>query len=316
MSGKWVHKVIPSKTVEAENTGLVHIAPGHGPEDFELGKEFGLEPYCPVDESGKLTRDVGERYAGMYIKKANPLIIEDLKTKGLMFHAGAIDHRYGHCWRCDSAIIFRNTTQWFLRITQVKDLMLDEIAKIRWSPDWAGSSREYDWTMNARDWCISRQRYWGIPIPVWSCKCGQMKVIGSTDELEGCEGYRKDMELHRPWIDGVVIKCDKCGGKMKRVPDILDVWFDSGVSSWAQLGYPKNRTEFDKWWPCKFITEAHDQTRGWFYSQLGAGCVAFGRAPYESVLMHGWILDPQGQPMSKSRGNCHRAWKGHQGIWC
>lgn len=302
MKGKWVHKVIPSQTVEADMTGLVHIAPGHGPEDFELGKEFGLEPFCPVEETGKFSKDAG-KYKGLFVKKANPMIIEDLKDKGLMFHAGTIEHRYGHCWRCDSGVLFRNTTQWYLRITQVKDLMLDEIAKVRWTPEWAGSNRQYDWTVNARDWCISRQRYWGIPIPVWTCRCGEMKVIGSTDELEGAEGYRKDMELHRPWIDGVVLKCEKCGGKMRRVSDVLDVWFDAGVASWAQLGYPRNRAEFERWWPSKFITEAHDQTRGWFYSQLGSSCVAFGRAPYESVVMHGWMLDPQGQPMSKSRGN-------------
>jgi isoleucyl-tRNA synthetase len=303
MSGKWVHKVIPSKTVEADMTGLVHIAPGHGPEDFDLGREFGLEPFSPVDESGKFTKEVGKRYEGMHVKKANPQVIQDLTDKGLMFHSGTIEHRYGHCWRCNSGVIFRNTSQWYLRITQVKDLMLDEIAKVRWTPDWAGSSREYDWTMNARDWCISRQRYWGIPLPVWTCQCGQMRVIGSTDELEGAEGYRPDMELHRPWIDNVHLKCDKCGGKMKRVSDVLDVWFDAGVASWAQLGFPRNRMEFDRWWPAKFITEAHDQTRGWFYSQLGSSCVSFGRAPYESVLMHGWMLDPQGQPMSKSKGN-------------
>jgi len=302
MEGKWVHRVIPSSTVEAANTGLVHIAPGHGPEDFELGKEYGLEPFNPVDEGGKFTKDGGS-YAGMHVKKANPKVIEDLRNKGLMFHDHLIEHRYGHCWRCDSGIIYRTTTQWYLKITAVKDLMLDEIAKVRWTPDWAGSSREYDWTMNARDWCISRQRYWGIPIPIWLCRCGEIKVIGSTEELENAEGYRKDMDLHRPWIDGVVLKCDRCGGKMRRVPDILDVWFDAGVCSWAQLGYPKNRGDFEKWWPAKWICEAHDQTRGWFYSQLGTGCIAFGRAPYESVLMHGWMLDPQGQPMSKSRGN-------------
>lgn len=303
MSGKWVHHVIPSQTVEADMTGLVHIAPGHGPEDFELGREFGLEPYCPVDESGRFTKDVGNRYYGMPVKKANALIMDDLQDKGLMFHRGMIDHRYGHCWRCRSGIIYRNTSQWYLRVTEVKDLMLDEIAKVQWTPEWAGSSREYDWTMNARDWCISRQRYWGIPLPVWTCGCGHMKVVGTTDDLEGAEGYQKGMDLHRPWIDGVLLKCDKCGGKMKRVNDVLDVWFDAGVCSWAQLGYPRNRSEFERWWPAKFITEAHDQTRGWFYSQLGSSCISFGRAPYKSVLMHGWMLDPQGQPMSKSKGN-------------
>jgi len=302
-TGKWVHRVIPSSTVAAENTGLVHIAPGHGPEDFELGKEFHLEPFCPVDETGKFTKDLPAKYAGMNVKEANKHIIEELKEQGLMYSVGTIVHRYGHCWRCDSGVIYRNTSQWFLKITQIKNLMLEEIDKIRWTPDWAGSSREYDWTVNARDWCISRQRYWGIPLPIWSCACGEIKVIGSTAELEKGDGYRKDMELHRPWIDAVTFKCPHCGKSMKRVLDVLDVWFDSGVASWAQLGFPKSRTEFDKWWPCKWITEAHDQTRGWFYSQLAAGCIAFDRSPYESVLMHGWVLDPNGQPMSKSRGN-------------
>ncbi|MBI0584130.1 MAG: isoleucine--tRNA ligase [Methanomassiliicoccus sp.] len=303
MQGKWVHKVIPSKTVEADMTGLVHIAPGHGPEDFELGREFGLEPYCPVDEGGRFTPDVGQRYRGMHVKKANPQIMQDLTDKGLMFHQGTVEHRYGHCWRCNSGILFRNTNQWYLRITQVKDLMLDEIAKVRWTPEWAGSSREYDWTMNARDWCISRQRYWGIPLPVWTCESGHMKVVGSTDELKAGEGYKEGMDLHRPWIDGVTFTCEKCGQKMKRVGDVLDVWFDAGVCSWAQLGYPREKKEFDRWWPARFITEAHDQTRGWFYSQLGSSVISFGHAPYDNVLMHGWMLDPQGQPMSKSKGN-------------
>ncbi|MEM0449467.1 MAG: isoleucine--tRNA ligase [Methanomassiliicoccales archaeon] len=303
ITGKWVHKVIPSNTVAAENTGLVHIAPGHGPEDFEMGKEFGLEPFCPVDESGRFTKELPPRYAGMSVKEANKQIIEELKNRNLIYSVGTIVHRYGHCWRCDSGIIYRNTTQWFLKITQIKKLMLEEIDKIHWVPDWAGSSREYDWTMNARDWCISRQRYWGIPLPVWTCKCGESKVIGSISELEKGEGFRKEMELHRPWIDAITFKCESCGGQMKRVPDVLDVWFDSGVATWAQLGFPRSRVEFDRWWPCKWITEAHDQTRGWFYSQLAAGCIAFDRAPYETVLMHGWVLDPNGQPMSKSRGN-------------
>ncbi len=220
-----------------------------------------------------------------------------------MFHSGIEEHRYGHCWRCSTPIIYRNTNQWYLRITQVKDLMLSEIARVKWAPEWAGASREYDWTSNARDWCISRQRYWGIPIPVWMCSCGEMKVVGCIDDLRSGKGYHEGMELHRPWIDDVTFKCERCCGEMKRVPDVLDVWVDSGVASWAQLGFPQDTAEFERWWPVKFITEAHDQTRGWFYSQLGCSCIAFEKAPYENVLMHGWMLDPQGQPMSKSKGN-------------
>jgi isoleucyl-tRNA synthetase len=303
ITGKWAHRVIPSSTVVAENTGLVHIAPGHGPEDFEIGQEFGLEAFCPVDETGRFGPEVGEKFAGMQARKANADIVQALREKRLIFYDHSMEHRYGHCWRCDSPIIYRTTSQWFLRVTQIRDMMLEEIDKVRWTPDWAGSSREYDWAVNARDWCISRQRYWGIPLPIWKCQCGEMKVVGSVNELRGAEGFREGMELHRPWIDAVTLKCDRCSGRMKRVPDVLDVWFDSGVSTWAQLGFPGSRKELDRWWPAKWITEAHDQTRGWFYSQLAAGCIGFDRAPYESVLMHGWILDPQGQPMSKSRGN-------------
>ncbi|MFP4545621.1 MAG: isoleucine--tRNA ligase, partial [Methanomassiliicoccales archaeon] len=301
-SGEWVHRVIPSDTVEAENTGLVHIAPGHGPEDFELGRRFDIEPFCPVDGSGRFTMEAGD-YQGTFVKKANQAIMEDLDRKGVLFHRTEVTHRYGHCWRCESSVIYRATTQWFLRVTRIRDLMLSEVERVRWIPDWAGSSRQYDWVQNARDWCISRQRYWGIPLPVWTCECGEIRVVSSLSELEGGEGYREDMDPHRPWIDEVSFTCDKCGGKMGRVPDVLDVWFDAGVTSWAQLGFPHTTEKFERWWPSKFITEAHDQTRGWFYSQLASSCIAFDRSPYESVLMHGWVLDPKGQPMSKSKGN-------------
>ena len=181
--------------------------------------------------------------------------------------------------------------------------MLEEIDRVKWVPDWAGSTREKNWVDGARDWCISRQRYWGIPLPVWECKCGERKVIGQVSELKEGEGYTEGMDIHRPWIDNVTFKCPKCGGKMTRAPDILDVWFDSGVAAWASLGYPAKKDEFDKWWPCRFIVEAHDQTRGWFYSQLGAGVMSFDRAPYDEVMMHAWMLDTKGQKMSKSLGN-------------
>ena len=301
--GEWVHKIILSDTVEAENTGLVHIAPGHGPEDFELGQKYDISPFCPVGDSGDYTAEAGKKYAGMYVKKANKVILEDLVEREMMFHQTTIEHRYGHCWRCESNIIYRTTTQWFLQVTKLKDLMLNEVDRVRWTPDWAGSSRQRGWVENARDWCISRQRYWGIPIPVWTCECGAMLVVASMEELKDAEGYRDDLEPHRPWIDEVHPKCQKCGGSMNRVPDVLDVWFDAGVCSWAQLGFPRNTDRFERWWPSRWIVEAHDQTRGWFYSQLAAGCIAFDRAPYESVLMHGWVLDPNGERMSKSKGN-------------
>jgi isoleucyl-tRNA synthetase len=303
VEGEWVHKIIPSETVEAENTGLVHIAPGHGPEDFELGVKYDIPPFCPVGEDGGFTSEGGDKFAGMNVKQANPILIDDLDCKGLLFHQTTIAHRYGHCWRCESSIIYRTTTQWFLKVTKIKDLMLGEVDRVRWTPDWAGSSRQLDWVSNARDWCVSRQRYWGIPMPIWKCDCGEMTVISSLKDLEGAEGYREDLEPHRPWIDEVYLTCPKCGKKMRRVPDVLDVWFDAGVCSWAQLDFPRTTDRFDRWWPAKWIVEAHDQTRGWFYSQLAAGCIAFDRAPYESVLMHGWVLDSKGERMSKSRGN-------------
>ncbi len=294
------HRVCLADFVALENTGCVHIAPGHGVDDFNLGMEYGLEVFNPVDGRGVYTEKAG-KYEGMNIREANPVIVEDLKKKGLLLAEETIVHRYGHCWRCKSPIIYRATEQWFIAISKVKDKMLEEIEKVTWVPEWAGLSRFRDWVSNARDWCISRQRYWGIPIPVWVCeKCGKLKVVGSVDEL-GIE-VKDDLDVHRPRVDEITFKCE-CGGEMKRVPDVFDVWFDSGVASWATLKFPRVKDEFEKLWPADFITEGHDQTRGWFYSQLGASVVSFNRAPYKTVLMHGFTLDEKGRKMSKSLGN-------------
>jgi isoleucyl-tRNA synthetase len=295
---KYVHKVYMAEFVSAENTGCVHIAPGHGLEDYELGIEVGLEIFNPVDERGVFTERAG-KYASLNVKEANKVIIDDLNNKGLLLAESHIVHRYGHCWRCKNPIIYRSTEQWFLKVSQLKEKMIEEVEKTRWVPAWAGASRFKDWVSNAKDWCISRQRYWGIPIPVWICeKCGKMKVVGSIDEIP----WSSDLDLHRPKIDQVKFECE-CGGEMCRVPDVFDVWFDSGVASWGTLKYPRSREEFEKLWPADFITEGHDQTRGWFYSQLGASVIAFDKAPYRTVLMHGFTLDDQGRKMSKSLGN-------------
>ena len=296
------HKVHLADFVTAENTGSVHIAPGHGLEDFELGVQEGMAIFCPVGEDGRYTEEAGEKYVGKYVKEANDEVNDDLSARGLLLAKGVIVHRYGHCWRCKTPIIYISTPQWFLKISDLRDDMLDEITKIKWYPEWAGSARFKDWVSGARDWCISRQRYWGIPLPIWICDdCGEVEVIGSMAELnERSETEVK--ELHRPAVDDVFLKC-KCGGKMRRVPDVFDVWFDSAVASWATLKYPRYEAEFNEWWPADFITEGHDQTRGWFYSQLGASMVSFGKAPYKSVLMHGFTLDDKGKKMSKSIGN-------------
>ncbi|WMW23082.1 isoleucine--tRNA ligase [Methanolobus mangrovi] len=296
------HGIYLADFVTAENTGCVHIAPGHGMDDFDVGKKNGLPIFCPVGPDGRYTEEAGE-YAGMHIREANKVIIEDLIERGNLLSEGTIEHRYGHCWRCKTPIIYLATEQWFIKIGELKEEMLSEIAKVKWYPEWAGSARFKGWVEGARDWCISRQRYWGIPIPVWKCNtCDRLHVMGTKEELQEISGLTEDIELHRPYVDKILLDCE-CGGKMKRVEDVFDVWFDSAVASWATLHFPQQKEEFDKWWPADFITEGQDQTRGWFYSQLGASMVAFGKAPYKSVLMHGFTLDDKGRKMSKSLGN-------------
>ena len=303
-----VHTILPGDHVElGEGTGLVHTAPGHGPDDFEVGQANGLPIFCPVGEDGCFTDDAG-KYASKFTKEENQHIIEDLQDKNLMYRVETIEHRYGVCWRCKTPIIYRATKQWFLKVTEIKQKMLDEIAEVEWVPKWAGEGRFHDWVDNARDWTISRQRYWGIPIPIWECPdCGELKVIGSLDELKSeslNEINVSDADLiHRPYVDEVEVKCDGCGKAIKRIPDVLDVWIDSGVAGWASLYYPEEKDKFEDWFPYDFITEGHDQTRGWFYSQLGTGVISMGKSPYQKVLMHGFVLDENGNKMSKSLGN-------------
>ena len=301
--GRNAYSVILADFVSLEEgTGCVHCAPGHGPEDFMACIPYGIEPICPVDGQGKFTNEAG-KYQGLTTKKDDSVINNDLTQKGAMLKSGTISHRYGHCWRCKTPIIYRATEQWFIAITKLKEKMLEEIEKVEWVPDWAGSARFRDWIENAKDWTISRQRYWGIPLPIWLCEneeCQAMEVIGTRSELE--DRGIKLKELHKPFVDEIKLKC-KCGHEMTRVPDVLDVWFDSGVAAWASLGYPSKTDEYETWYPADFITEGHDQTRGWFYSQLGCGILAFDMVPYKKVLMHGFTLDEKGEKMSKSLGN-------------
>lgn len=299
---EYTYRVVDAPYVEKDNTGLVHTAPGFGPDDFDTGRRYGLVPFCPVGEAGRFTDDF-PLMAGRKVRTVNEDVIKYLDEKHLLYNTAKVKHRYGHCWRCKTPIIYRNTRQWFIDVPAIKGKMLSEVDRVRWTPPWAGAAREKNWVEGARDWCVSRQRYWGIPLPIWECSCGAKKVVGQYSELKEGDGYTEGMDIHRPWIDKVTFKCPKCGGTMHRIPDVMDVWFDSGVAAWADLGYPAKKDEFEKWWPPRFIVEAQDQTRGWFYTQLAAGVVSFDRAPYDEVMMHGWMLDSKGRKMSKSLGN-------------
>ena len=298
------HIVVTSKEYVSmdEGSGCVHCAPGHGEEDFDVGQANKLPVISPVDQTGKFTSEAG-RYSGKYVFDANPEIVEDLRKKSLLFKTTVVEHPYPHCWRCKTPLILRATEQWFIKITESKQSLFEENEKIKWNPEWAGNKRFKDWLLGARDWVISRQRYWGTPLPIWICEnCGKRTVIGSEKELRDRARLSRRIELHRQDVDPIRFDCE-CGGLASRVPDILDVWMDSGAASWASLHYPSEQAEFEKWWPADLIIEAHDQTRGWFYSQLGAGVVAFDKTPYKAVLMHGHTFNAEGQKMSKSQGN-------------
>ena len=285
-----------------EGSGCVHSAPGHGKEDFEVCSRYGLPVKSPVDERGLFTAEAG-KYAGLNVREANNLIIRDLEERGALVAKGTVVHKYPVCWRCDTPLIIRATKQWFIRISDIREKLLSESDKVKWVPRWGGERRFRDWLLGVEDWIISRQRYWGIPIPIWTCdKCGKIEVIGSSRELEAKSGVKLE-DLHRPWVDEVSIKCDSCGGTMRRIPDIMDVWYDSGISFFASLGYPYKTDSLNEIFPVDFITEGHDQVRGWFFSLLRMGVLLFGRAPYRSVLMHGFMLDEKGREMHKRLGN-------------
>ena len=312
-ASEWSNRVILGEHVAADRTGLVHTATGHGVEDFEAGKAYGIPVFSPVGEDGRYTAEAGA-FEGLAVKTttgtspADERVLQLLRDRNLLLASRGEKHAYGHCWRCKNPLVFRATKQWFIDVPKVKDRMVAEVKRVEWTPEWAGSARQLDWVENARDWCISRQRYWGIPLPVWKCQhCSATTVIGSRRELHHVSDAKHDMDLHRPWVDRVRVACPTrgCGGIMKRVPDVLDVWFDSAVASWASLGFPAHKKDYDHLFPAQWIIEGLDQTRGWFYSQLAAGVAAMDRVPYERVVMHGWVT-LGGEKMSKSLGNISR----------
>ncbi|HLI45895.1 MAG TPA: isoleucine--tRNA ligase [Geobacterales bacterium] len=301
------HRVILSEefVTMLEGTGCVHMAPGHGIEDFELGKRYNLPAFSPVDSAGRFTEEV-ENYKGQYVFEANKVIIEDLKALNALLYAGTIDHRYPHCWRCKTPLILRMSDQWFLDVPKIKDRLIEEAKKINWVPNGSLENRVIPWLSNAHEWALSRQRYWGIPLPIWVCeKCDHLHVIGSLQELlsKAIKLPSSQIDLHKPWVDGVEIKCEKCGSTAKRIQDVLDVWVDSGSASWASLSYPSKNDNFERLFPADFIVEGPDQIRGWFYSLLVAGTVTLDSAPMKNVLIHGWSLDETGRAMHKSLGN-------------
>ena len=286
-----------------DGTGIVHIAPAFGEDDANVGRRYDLPFVQLVDAKGDMTNETP--FAGTFVKDADPLVLKDLESRGLLFSAPAFEHSYPHCWRCGTPRIYYARESWFIKMTAVKEDLIRNNNTINWVPDSIGKGRFGDWLENIQDWGISRNRYWGTPLNIWECECGYQHSIGSIEELKGMsDNCPEDIELHRPYIDNVNIKCPKCGRLMKRVPEVIDCWFDSGAMPFAQHHYPfENKELFESQFPAQFISEAVDQTRGWFYSLLAESTLLFNKAPYENVVVMGLVLDENGQKMSKSKGN-------------
>ena len=288
----------------SDGTGIVHIAPAFGEDDSRIGRNYDLPFVQFVDGKGDMTAETP--YAGIFVKKADPMVLQDLDKEGKLFDAPKFEHDYPHCWRCDTPLIYYARESWFIKMTAVKDDLIRNNNTINWIPESIGKGRFGDWLENVQDWGISRNRYWGTPLNIWQCECGHMHSIGSRQELFEMSGDEKakTVELHRPYIDEITLKCPECGGTMHRVPEVIDCWFDSGAMPFAQHHYPfENKELFEKQFPADFISEAVDQTRGWFYSLLAESTILFNQAPYKNVIVLGHVQDENGQKMSKSKGN-------------
>ncbi len=287
----------------SDGTGIVHIAPAFGEDDSRVGRNYDLPFVQFVDGHGNMTEETP--YAGVFVKKADPMVLVDLDKEGKLFDAPNFEHEYPHCWRCNTPLIYYARDSWFIRMTAVRDNLIRNNNTVKWIPESIGKGRFGDWLENIQDWGVSRNRYWGTPLPIWECACGHRHCIGSIEELRSLsKNCPADIELHRPYIDEVTFPCQECGGEMKRVPEVIDCWFDSGAMPFAQWHYPfENKEKFERTFPADFISEGVDQTRGWFYSLMAISTLLFDCAPYKSVLVLGHVLDKDGQKMSKSKGN-------------
>ena len=289
----------------SDGTGIVHIAPAFGEDDANVGRNYDLPFVQFVTEKGEMSAETP--FAGLFVKKADPEVLKDLDAKGQLFAAPKFEHDYPHCWRCDTPLIYYARESWFIKMTEVRDDLVRNNNTVNWIPESIGTGRFGNWLENIQDWGISRNRYWGTPLNIWECEgCGKQESIGSRAELAERSGNPEDakVELHRPYIDAVTFTCPDCGKTMKRVPEVIDCWFDSGAMPFAQHHYPfENKDLFEKQFPAQFISEAVDQTRGWFYSLMAESTLLFNKAPYENVIVLGHVQDENGQKMSKSKGN-------------
>ena len=288
----------------SDGTGIVHIAPAFGEDDANVGRKYDLPFVQFVDGKGEMTAETP--YGGIFVKKADPQVIKDLDSEGKLFDAPKFEHDYPHCWRCDTPLIYYARESWYIKETAIKEDLIRNNNTVNWIPESIGTGRFGNWLENIQDWAISRNRYWGTPLNIWECSCGYQECIGSRQELADKAGKpdAAKVELHRPYIDEVTYPCPKCGGQMHRVPEVLDCWFDSGAMPFAQHHYPfENKEVFEKQFPAQFISEAVDQTRGWFHSLMAESTLLFNKAPYENVIVLGHVQDENGQKMSKSKGN-------------